>query len=286
MSQISTFQEKLNHLLKLFDDDSPGIQKIFREEILSNSLEIALSKDSCLASLDGEDAREFKRVLDQLHSDIVFSAFSQLLETSLDEIDLEKSLLLLSYWDNPETSCRKLTLLLDRLAAEVAEDMPGSGHPLSFIDHINKVLFQKYHFRGNSGDYYNPANSYLHKVFETGLGIPISLSIIYMLIAKRLNFPVFGVCMPAHFIVKFDNGEDEIFFDPFYGGKIYSRQSCLEHMKQFDLDDPDSILNGCSSLEIVQRVLRNLHLNYSSHTPEPQKVQEIEILLNLLNSGD
>lgn len=284
MNQPLPLQEKLTHLLTLMDDDSPEIQKILREEILSHGLDIILNKDDYISSLDGNDLAHFNQILDDLHQEIVFAAFSQLLDASLDEIDLEKSILLLSYWDKSQISCLKLRSLLDELADEVSQDMPHAGHPLGFIDHINKVLFQKYHFRGNAKDYYNPNNSYLHRIFETGLGIPISLSIIYILVAKRLNFPVFGVCMPAHFILKFDNGEDEIFFDPFYGGKVYSRQTCLDYMKGFTIDDPNEILEGCSTLEIVKRVLRNLYLNYSSHTPEPEKVVEIENLLTLLES--
>lgn len=270
--------------MTLVDDDSPEIQKILREEILSHGLDIILNKDAYFLFLDGRDLEHFNKILEELHQDMVFAAFSQLLDAALDEIDLEKSILLLSYWDKSEISCSKLQSLLDSLADEVSRDMPHAGHPLSFIDHINKVLFQEYHFRGNARDYYNPSNSYLHRVFETGLGIPISLSIIYMLVAKRLNFPVFGVCMPAHFILKFDNGEDEIFFDPFYGGKVYSRQTCLDYMKGFTIENPQKILEGCSTMEIVKRVLRNLYLNYSSHTPEPEKVVEIENLLTLLES--
>ncbi|NUQ41868.1 MAG: hypothetical protein HUU32_10775 [Calditrichaceae bacterium] len=284
MIQPLDLKEKLNHLINLWDDESPEMRKILREELLKHGLEIVLQQDSCLQALGGEERRRFQELLKELHFDLVLAAFSQILNHSLDEIDLEKSMLVISYWDRPEIPGQTLRGLLDKLADEVSREMPGRGHPLSFIDHINRVLFQTYHFRGNSGDYYNPDNSYLHKVLETGLGIPISLSIIYMLVCKRLNFPVYGVCMPAHFIVKFDNGEDEIFFDPFYGGKVYSRQNCLEYLQGVKAENPDEILKGCSTLDIVKRVLRNLHLNYASHTPAPEKVLEIEQMLAVLET--
>lgn len=284
MIQPLELKDKLNHLINLWDDESPEIRKILREELLKHGLEIVLQQDSYLQFLGGEERRRFQELLKELHFDLVLAAFSQILNHSLDEIDLEKSMLVISYWDRPEIPGQTLRGLLDKLADEVSREMPGRGHPLSFIDHINRVLFQIYHFRGNSGDYYNPDNSYLHKVLETGLGIPISLSIIYMLVCKRLNFPLYGVCMPAHFIVKFDNGEDEIFFDPFYGGKVYSRQNCLEYLQGLKAENPDEILKGCSSLDIVKRVLRNLHLNYASHTPAPEKVIEIEQMLAVLEA--
>ncbi len=282
MIQPLELKDKLNHLINLWDDESPGMRKILREELLKHGMEIVLQQDSYLQFLGGEERRRFQELLKELHFDLVLAAFSQILNHSLDEIDLEKSMLVISYWDRPEIPGQTLRGLLDKLADEVSREMPGRGHPLSFIDHINRVLFQTYHFRGNSADYYNPDNSYLHKVLETGLGIPISLSIIYMLVCKRLNFPVYGVCMPAHFIVKFDNGEDEIFFDPFYGGKVYSRQNCLEYLQGVKAENPDEILKGCSTLDIVKRVLRNLHLNYASHTPEPLKITEIEQMMAVL----
>jgi regulator of sirC expression with transglutaminase-like and TPR domain len=285
MSQQLKFKENLDYLLQLFDDESPEIQKALREEILKHSLEIILNKDGFCKDLSPKDSEKLNFILKQLHRELIYNAYNQLSDSSQEEINLEKSVFVLSYWRQPEISCLTLTNLLDKLAGEVAEEMPQSGHPLGFIDHINKVLFQRYHFRGNSADYYNPENSYLHKVIETGLGIPISLSIIYILVAKRLSFPVFGVCMPAHFILKFDNGEDEIFFDPFYGGKIYSRQTCLEYMKGFDVVMPEKVLEGCSNLEIIKRVFRNLYLNYSSHTPEPDKLEEIEQILALLDAA-
>lgn len=283
MIQSLDLKDKLNHLINLWDDESPGIRKILREELLKHGLEIILQQDFYLQSLEGEDRRRFQELLKELHFDLVLAAFAQILSYSLDEIDLEKSMLVISYWDRPDIPGQTLQGLLNKLADEVSREMPGRGHPLSFIDHINRVLFQTYHFRGNSTDYYNPDNSYLHKVLETGLGIPISLSIIYMLVCKRLNFPVYGVCMPAHFILKFDNGEDEIFFDPFYGGKVYSRQNCLEYLHGVRAENPDEILKGCSTLDIVKRVLRNLHLNYASHTPAPEKVTEIEQIMTVVD---
>lgn len=284
MIQPLDLKDKLNHLVNLWDDESPGMRKILREELLKHALEIVLQRDSYLQTLEAEGRQHFQELLKQLHFDLVLAAFSQILNQCLDEIDLEKSMLVLSYWDRPDIPARTLQALLNRLAEEVSRQMPVRGHPLSFIDHINRVLFQTYHFRGNSADYYNPDNSYLHKVLETGLGIPISLSIIYMLVCTRLNFPVYGVGMPAHFILKFDNGEDEIFFDPFYGGKVYSRQNCLEYLQGVKAENPEEILKGCSILDIVKRVLRNLHLNYASHTPAPEKVMQIEQMLAMLEA--
>ncbi|RMF59686.1 MAG: hypothetical protein D6748_05850 [Calditrichaeota bacterium] len=282
MSSISINREQLTHLFQLLDDESKEIQQIIRKQILSNSLEIVLNKQFFIETLFPRHRQFFEEILSELHQPITFRAFEQLLEEPQDEISLEKGWLILSFWHSPKIYSTTLRNILDEVAEHVAEKMPHRGHPLTFIDHVNHILFEHYQFRGNSADFYNPLNSFLHCVLETKLGTPISLSALYMLVCQRLQFPVFGVCMPAHFIVKFDNGEDEIFFDPFYKGKVYSRQSCINYLQQFNNYDSEKILQGCSNIEIIKRILRNLHISYSSHTLEPTRLNDIEHLLALI----
>ncbi|RMH80146.1 MAG: hypothetical protein D6681_18770 [Calditrichaeota bacterium] len=282
MKTDSGIGEKLPGLVRLMDDDSTEIQKIIRQEILSHALEIILNKEAYFDRLSSDEIARFTQLLQTLHLDLVKQALAGVVQSPLDEIDLEAALLVISYWDSPDVDCGAVQARLDLLAGEIACGMPFTGHPLGFIDHISQVLFGEYGFRGNLEDYYHPGNSYLHTVLETRLGIPISLSIVYMLIAKRLNFPVFGVGMPAHFILKFDNGEDEIYFDPFYGGRVYPRRACLNYLRQLKVPDPEHILRGCSNLDVFKRVLRNLHLVYSSHTIDTAKLDDIEQFLALL----
>lgn len=284
MDTLLEHQKKLTHLFKLVNDDSDEIQKIVTNEIVSNSLEVILNKKFYLETLDPDDFSRFEAILRELHLPLVYRSFRRILDEAMDEIDLEKSVLLLSFWHSPAVFISDLQLQLDRIAQQIKEIIPTTGHPLSFIDHINQVLFNEYRFSGNTADYYNPLNSFLHSVLQTKKGNPISLSVLYMLVCKRLHFPVFGVCMPAHFILKFDNGEDEIFFDPFYRGKVYSRENCLNYLRQFDGYDATDILRGCGTQEILKRILRNLHLSYSSHTVDTAKMEQVEQLLSMMET--
>lgn len=273
-------------MLRLLDDESVEIQRIIRQEILKHALNIIFNRRNVIGQLPTQDLGKFEGLLKEVHLGVVMQALSQLINAPQEELDLEKGVIVLSYWDKPTISPAAISGQLDILAEDVAANMPSSGHPLTFIDHINQMLFREKGFRGNSSDYYNPANSLIHKVLKTRLGIPISLSTVYMLVARRLNFPVYGVAMPAHFILKFDNGEDEIFFDPFHGGKVYSQSTCLEYLQGFNAGKAEDILRGCSSYEIISRILRNLHIVYSSHTVVPEKVSEIESFLSLFEVND
>ncbi len=114
-------------------------------------------------------------------------------------------------------------------------------------------------------------------------GIPISLSIVYLLLAHRLNLPIYGVSMPSHFLLKFYNGEDEIFFDAFNEGKIYSRNECLRFLENAHHAEPETVLNGCDNREIVARVLRNLKVIYAFYKPDDAKLQFVEHLLSFFS---
>ncbi|NOX36743.1 MAG: hypothetical protein GXO78_04320 [Calditrichaeota bacterium] len=283
MPQSTLKMEELRNLFRLLDDESPEIQKVVQTELHRNSLEIILNKSWFMDHLPGHEAAALDSILRASHEAFIFSAFQQLTENALEDIDLEKSVLLISYWNDPTVNCQAIREQLDQIAADVRALMPGSGHPLAYLDHMNYVLFSQYRFTGNSRDYYNPENSYIDRVMKTRKGIPITLAIIYLLVARRLYMPIYGVSMPAHFILKFNNGEDEIFFDPYYEGKVYSRQECYNFLISARNENPEKVLAGCDNYEIVKRVLRNLRLVYSSYYFEPEKIHFIEQILNLLD---
>lgn len=275
-------QEKLQNLFKLLDDDSLEIQNILRDQLLQNASEVIFNQHRYRAQLDNFHIARFNYIVNELHFPLVKKALHQLVDSSLEDIDLEKGMLLLSYWRDNTLDTFNISGKLDQISREISIGIPLKGHPLSFLDHLNYFLFQEYNFTGNKLDYYNPDNSYLDKVLQTKKGIPITLSILYMLVASRLGMPVFGVPMPAHFILKFYNDEDEIFFDPYYGGKIYSRQICLSYLENARSENVNEILSGCSNVDIIKRVLRNLKLAYSSYEPDAKRVEEIETLLDVL----
>ncbi len=276
--------ENFVNLLKLVDDQSREIQKIVRKQLLANALELILNKRQYKSDLRKNNRKQLDNLLTNYHLILVRSALERLLNTTLEDIDLEKTILVISFWSDPQVDCQRIQEELDRISQSIIATIPKTGHPLAFLDHISHYLFRELNIRGNTADYYNPENSYLHKLLETKKGIPITISILYILISRRLEFPVYGVPMPGHFILKFYDEEDEIFFDPFYEGKIYSRQMCFNYLKRVDVDNAEQILNGCANYEIVVRVLKNLHLVYSSYQHDLQKIQQIESFLEMFEN--
>ena len=241
---VITTDSKIKHLLKLVDDESPEIQKILRDSILNNSINMIFNKSLYETELDFLQVEFFNQLLIDYHSKLIRKAFEDLISSSLEDIDLEKSTLLLAYWNDPSINLKEIQEELNQIALEIEQLIPDTGRPLSFIDQISEYLFREKGLRGNDDDYYNPDNSYIDRVLKNKVGIPISLSIIYILISHRINLPIFGIPLPNHFILKYDDGVDEIFFDPFYGGKIYSRLECLKYLKR-----AKTRIRNCSTLQ-------------------------------------
>ncbi len=273
---------KIRHILELLDDQNPEMQQIVKKAMLENSLGIILSGSQLYQTADAEKRVFIYQALAELRFEMVEHALKQLVEAGLEDIDIEKAALVLAFWNDWEIDIPVLLEELDSLASSVETDMPHSGHPLAFIDHMSHFLFHNAGFHGNTTDYYHPDNSFINRVLETRKGIPITLSVLFMSIANRVNFPVTGVPMPAHFILKFDNGIDEIFFDPFYGGKVYSRDDCLKYLHHAKAENPEEILDGCPNWQVLLRMMRNIHLVYSSYQEEPEKLFEIDKLIKFV----
>lgn len=273
---MSKADANLLNLLKLLDDDSPKIQGIVNRQLLENAVELILRQSAYRSMLKAHQIRAFDATIERLHGEIVNEALQRLLRAVAEDIDLEKSLLVLNYWHNPGIDCGALRDRLDALGETILATIPKTGHPLAFLDHIGNLLFEQLNIERCQE--YDTENSFLHQLFETGRGTPITVGILYILISKRLGAPIYGVPMPGHFILKFYNDEDEIFFDPFYGGRIYSREMCRRYLENNSVPNVAKILEGSSNVEIFVYVLKNLRTVFSH---EPDKRRQTESFIEL-----
>jgi regulator of sirC expression with transglutaminase-like and TPR domain len=135
----------------------------------------------------------------------------------------------------------------------------------AILGQINWVLFVEEAIRGNGEHYDDPRNSYLNEVLDRGLGIPITLSLVYQAVAQRLDLAMSGVNLPLHFMLRIDDAGQPWFVDPFHGGAIYDRRGCeqkLSQIAQVELTLPDAAMDSCSSRVLISRMLRNLKVIY------------------------
>lgn len=154
---------------------------------------------------------------------------------------------------------------IDALAARVHERCPAEARTRHILGQINWVLFVEEGFRGNTDAYYDPRNSYLNDVMDRRMGIPISLSVLYLALADRLGLPMSGVNLPAHFLIRTGQGEGTIFVDPFHAGALLDRQGCADRVTEVtgqQITLTEAQLRPCPLPLVVARMLRNLKAVY------------------------
>jgi regulator of sirC expression with transglutaminase-like and TPR domain len=199
-------------------------------------------------------------------------------------IDLAKACLYFAQTKYPEISVRDYLKKLDKMAWEARRFLPKNKYPLKFIQGINYYLFRELGFTGNQDNYYDPRNSFLHEVIETRTGIPITLSIIYLEVAKRLGFPMVGVGMPGHFIVKPNFAEAGIFVDVFNGGEVLFPDDCYDKVRQLYPQEKNisaDILTPVNNKQILVRMLTNLKYIYLNGDRLTETLSIIEGLIML-----
>lgn len=154
---------------------------------------------------------------------------------------------------------------LDGIAAELATRLGATADGQKFVRTANQYLFEELGFRGNDSDYYDPRNSCLDEVLDRRIGIPITLSVVYIEVARRLRRPVFGIGLPGHFVVQYDDDEYSTFIDPFHGGKLLTRGDCRELAREItgvDIASEPATLAPVSTRYVLTRMLNNLRSAY------------------------
>ncbi len=153
---------------------------------------------------------------------------------------------------------------IDALAGEVEAGLAAPRTAASVLRRLRVVLFEAHGFRGNEDAYYDPRNSFLNEVLDRGLGIPITLSVLYIEVAARVGLTLHGVGFPGHFLVKHVAGGRETFIDPFHRGEILSADDCRERLQKASPKralDPHW-LDAVSARQIIGRMLHNLKKIY------------------------
>src|SRR6516164_1563761 len=172
---------------------------------------------------------------------------------------------------------------LQSLASRVRARMRAAPTARETITLLNRVLFDEEGLRGNREDYYDPRNSFLNDVLERKLGIPITLSVIYMDVARRVGFPLAGTGMPGHFLLKhYDMTSGEILIDPFNRGRIVGNVECQQRLDEIysgKVELKPEFTQAVTHREILIRMLNNLRQIYFSQRNMLKGLVVLDLLL-------
>lgn len=193
-------------------------------------------------------------------------------------MDLDRAALTLATIEFPGLEIENCIRTLDTFAAEVASRTRDSTGP-SYVNAVNQFLFEEIGLRGNSDDYFDPHNSCLNQVISRRTGIPITLSVLYMEISRRLSKPVFGIGLPGHFVVQYNDGLYSTFIDPFNGGELLSADQCYDRA-QMPIGDL-RVLAPVDKRQILFRMINNLRGIYFSRRSFAKALQIMDLLLDV-----
>jgi regulator of sirC expression with transglutaminase-like and TPR domain len=197
---------------------------------------------------------------------LLAQAFAALVGQEDERIDLVRGALTVAQTEYPELDVEAYSRRIDALARRVRVRVPDVGDAGESIAALNAVLFDEEGFRGNRDDYYDPRNSFLNDVLDRKLGIPITLALVYMEVARRVGFPLVGVGMPGHFLLKHYDVEGRRFIlDPYSHGSVLTSSDCQSRLDEIyagQLPLQPEFLVAVTRRQVLLRMLNNLRSIY------------------------
>ena len=217
-----------------------------------------------------------KKLEDLIH-DLQYNAFYDRLLNwrNTGSEDLLEGMWAIATYQYPELSMEKLRQDVEQIYYEVWLEIRDGMHPMDQIKTLNSVIFGKLKFGANTKHFHSASNSMLNIVIDLKKGNPISLCVIYLLVAQKLNLPIWGVNLPNLFILTYKSGNMQFYINVFNRGLVFSRVDIDNYIAQYNFPQNEIFYQPCNNLDIIRRVLRNLTLAFEK-LGDDDKVKEIE----------
>jgi regulator of sirC expression with transglutaminase-like and TPR domain len=274
-------ESEIKALVSLLSDDDREILEHVEKKIISIG-------DSAIPYLENEWENNFntdvqKRIEDLIHH-LQFETLKRKIKVWKDEggKNLLEGMWLVATFQYPDLEYSKLRKEIEHIYYESWLELRNDIHPFDQVKIINDVLFNKLRFSANTKNFHAPANSMINVVLESKKGNPITLCVIYMLVAQKLKLPIYGVNLPNLFVLTYKSDEAQFYINAFNKGLIFSKADIDTYISHLNLSKLDIFYNACSNIDIVRRVLRNLVISFEK-LGETEKVDEIRMLINTIS---
>ena len=206
--------------------------------------------------------------------------------------DLLKGMILVAQYQYPDLDENRIYEKIEKIEKDIWLELNEALTALEKVRIINHILFEVHGYSSNVKSFHSPQNSFINEVLDSKKGNPISLSILYSIIAQKHGIPLIGVNLPKHFILAYrddfmidlrPDGDIKVLFyvNPFSRGAVFSKREVDDFLKQLDIEPKPEYYLPCSNVEIMQRVLNNLIYSYQK-LGYSDKVEELKELKRLL----
>jgi regulator of sirC expression with transglutaminase-like and TPR domain len=295
--------EELKNLIYLLEDPDEEVAGHVRDKILSFGPDAIVYLEE--ASLKEDDVLRLDRLV-KLINLLKKQEIVQDLVDWKNELhpDLLQGMVLLERLEHPEIHTQDIERHIEKIKLDAWLELNYDLTSFEQVKILNYIFFDVHKFKGNTEDYHDLNNSFLSQVMESKMGNPVSLAIIYILVAQRLNIPIYGVNLPQHFVLGYRDEEGlsiisrlndsptlnpmsdsriMFYINPFSKGSVLNYDSLKSFLKQLNIEPKDSYFNVCGPIDIVKRVLRNLIFSYNK-AEKKDKVELCKLMLQALDT--
>ncbi|OFX36166.1 MAG: hypothetical protein A2X08_03215 [Bacteroidetes bacterium GWA2_32_17] len=287
------YNKEISSQIKLLDDPDDNIFNAVRDNLISLGTEIVPELEKAWESSFSELIQER---LENIIKNIQFSAVKSQIKdwVQTGSKDIAYGTFLLAKYQYPDLSWDIISQNIENIKNDVWLELNDNLTALEKIRVLNHLFFEIYKFSSNNTNFYSPQNAYLNLLFETKKGNPVSLGILYMSVAQRLELPVFGVNLPKNFILCYvdnissfhafgDSIDNSVLFyiNPFNRGAVFGRKEIDYFIVQQKLEPKKDYFLPCRNTKTLERLISNLILSYEK-LGYTDKMRELGELLDIL----
>jgi len=275
-------KSQIASLVYLLEDPDPFIQQNVKNKLMEMGEQVVPMLDEQKCKTD--DKKEKERINDIIHGitfDSLLTDFKEVVDKGINtNEELEYAVFLLARLENPTLRIRNYIAKLDRLADVIRHQVHYKVSNKEKMETIINFVFEDLNFKGDTENYHHPENAFMNRVMEQRKGLPISLAMVVMFIGYRLNQPFFGINMPIHFMLGFEDGKETLMIDPFDKGKVVSYHQCYHFLKRNGIQPKPHYFKAADNMDVLARTIRNLVHSYAKQNRE-SRVTELQTLLDI-----
>jgi regulator of sirC expression with transglutaminase-like and TPR domain len=276
-------ENELKALVSLLDDDDKQITAHVEEKILSLGTEaIPFLEKEWESNLNPSVQSRIEELIHTLQYELVKERLKRWYESK--EQDLLTGMWIVATYQYPDIELEKLKHELEQIYYDTWLEFRPDLYAYDQVKVLNSVIFNKLKFGANTKNFHSPGNSMMNVVLETKKGNPITLCVIYMLVAQKLKLPVFGVNLPNLFILTYKDENHQFYINAFNRGLIFSKQDIENYINELHLVPQTSFFEPCTNVDVIRRALRNLTMSFEK-MGEHAKAEEVKMLLVEISDG-
>lgn len=276
-------ESQIRALIRLLSDEDDRIVRT----ISGRLIDIGPSAVPLLQEAEIEQpemADRIASVLEEIRGSKLEDELASLTSLTDDAMSLEAGAFLIARYAYPALDVARYREQLNTMADEVRGRIGYRASGEEAVNALNRYLFTEQGFKGNTKNYYEIENSYVNCVMDRRVGIPISLSAVYLLIGQRLALPLYGVGMPGHFLVKYESDRYKVFIDCFNGGALLTEKNCARFLTEAGYGFDEKYLQKSPVQAILSRMIKNLLAIYSK-SGEEEKTARLTKFIEILGGA-